>query len=240
MNQGGCNNSPFLLKIQYMDQLVLFVFTVFMGFLAIVNPLNTTPVFISVTSQLTDPKIKRKIAFRAVLYTFIIISLFCIGGKIIFQMFGITLPAFQITGGILLFAIGANLLHGQQSKIQKPDLCENVPTDNGNEGYESIAISPLAIPILAGPGAISTAMNFAGATSSLNPVWHTAMVVGVFGVICVITLISFILGDKLIKFVGQAVISVVSRIMGLIVAVIAVQMVISGITNILKIYYQNI
>jgi multiple antibiotic resistance protein len=224
------------------DNLWLFVMTVFMGFFAIINPLNTTPIFISLTQNVESEKVKRRIAFKSVLYTFIIIALFCVGGKIIFHVFGITLPAFQITGGILLFTIGVNLLHGQQSHIQHPSQHEKDTglKDKFDSGAESLAISPLAIPILAGPGTISTAMNFVGATTKLDPFMHTAVVIIVFAVMCLITLVLFLLGERLIKFVGQSLISVVSRIMGLIVAVIAVQMVISGIINLIKMYHQNL
>lgn len=224
------------------NNLWLFIVTVFMGFFAIINPLNTTPIFISLTQNVESDKIKKRIAVKSVLYTFIIIALFCVSGKIIFHVFGITLPAFQITGGILLFTIGVNLLHGQKSHIQHPSDQEKKAglKDRFDAGDESIAISPLAIPILAGPGTISTAMNFVGATTKLSPFIHTGVVVIVFAVMCLITLILFLLGERLIKFIGQSLISIVSRIMGLIVAVIAVQMVISGIINLIKMYPNNL
>ena len=130
------------------------------------------------------------------LYTFIIIALFCVSGKIVFHVFGITLPAFQITGGILLFTIGVNLLHGQKSHIQHPSEQEKKAglKDKFDAGDESIAISPLALPILAGPGTISTAMNFVGASTKLSPFMHTAVVIVVFAVMCFVTLILFSAG----------------------------------------------
>ncbi len=221
-----------------MSPVILFAGTVFMGFFAIMNPVANTPVFISLTKNIDSEKTKRKIAFHSILYSFIIVTLFCISGHFIFKAFGITLPAFQITGGILLFFVGMNMLHGKTSNIQHPS------TDDHKEhirkqvlqANENVAISPLCMPILAGPGTIATAMNFVGAnaTTKLSPVVHISVVVFIFAVMCLITFLMFISGDKLVKYLGKGFINVISRIMGLILSVIAVQMVIAGVTHLIK------
>ena len=167
---------------------------------------------------------------------------FCIGGHFIFKLFGITLPAFQITGGILLFTVGIQMLHGKASHVQYPS------TDKHKESVQkqvddasgSVAISPLAIPILAGPGTIATAMNFVGGTQSsgLDDFSQTIVVILIFALMCLVSFLMFIGAEKIIRLLGNGIINVVSRIMGLILAVISVQMVIAGINNVLKMYYK--
>jgi multiple antibiotic resistance protein len=223
-----------------MDNIIAFSGTVFMGFFAIMNPLANTPVFVSLTKNMSSRKDVKNVAYKAILYAFIIVTLFCISGQIIFKLFGITLPAFQITGGILLFSVGMKMLHGQPSNVQYPstDLHKELVKKQVDDASSSVAISPLALPILAGPGTISTAMNFVGATSTTHSGYllHTGVVIFIFAIMCAITLLMFLGGNRLIKVLGHGLINVISRIMGLILAVISVQMVISGINNALKMY----
>jgi len=225
--------------LKTMDQLFLFTSTIFMGFFAIMNPLANAPIFIALTQNIEDNKKKKKIAFNSVLYAFIIVAVFCISGQIIFKLFGITLPAFQITGGALLFLVGFHMVNGQHSAVQHPnsDHVKEEVKQKVKDASSSIAISPLAIPLLAGPGTISTAMNFVGEKSGLDPFWHTTLVVGVFLSMCVITYLFFIGGQRIVKFLGHGVIDVISRLMGLILAVIAVQMIISGIKNTVDMFF---
>ena len=138
-----------------MSSLALLLPTVFLGFFAMLNPIGNTPVFISMVGE-ADKAIMKKVARRAVFTAFIIIAIFCLFGHLIFKMFGITLPAFQIAGGIIVFFIGYDLLQGKAAGAQH----STVPLTL--QSYEDMAISPLGIPLLAGPGTISTAMNFVG------------------------------------------------------------------------------
>lgn len=217
-----------------MHEIILFATTVFMGMFAIMNPIANTPIFIGLTESNTTAE-RRKIAFQAVLYAFIIVSVFCVSGHFIFKLFGITLPAFQITGGILLFLVGYSLLQGKKSPVHhfpasaKPEIKEMHEKNEIN-----IAISPLAIPILAGPGTIATAMNFIGASS--NDMVHILIVVISFALLCLLTFVLFVAGEKFIHFLGRGVIGVITRIMGLILSVIATQMVIAGIHGALHLY----
>ncbi|MCD4746177.1 MAG: MarC family protein [Bacteroidales bacterium] len=217
-----------------MQDIILLSTTIFMGFFAIMNPIANTPIFLALTSNIENKSEVNKIAFKAVLYSFIIVSVFCILGQVIFKLFGITLPAFQITGGLLLFVVGYNMLNAKESGIHYPskedkEIIKSKIEDPNEE--INIAISPLAIPILAGPGTISTAMNFVGAKTSLSTVGHVIIVIAIFALMCSITFILFISGKKIVKFLGHNVIKVISRIMGLILSVIATQMIITGIKN---------
>lgn len=216
-----------------MHELILFSTTVFMGLFAIMNPFANTPIFIGLT-QSNTPQQRRSIAFKSVLYAFIIVGLFCVTGKFIFNLFGITLPAFKVTGAILLFLVGYKLVQGKESEVHHPDddAKERIRQQHEDNSI-NIAISPLAIPILAGPGTIATAMNFVGESPTMA---HILIVLISFLVLCAITYIMFVYGEKLVHFLGQGVINVISRIMGLILAVIATQMLFAGIHGAIQIY----
>jgi multiple antibiotic resistance protein len=207
-----------------MTDLALFLPTVFLGFFAMLNPVGNTPVFISMVGE-ADRTVIKKVAFRAVLTAFVIITVFSLFGHLIFRMFGITLPAFQIAGGIIVFFIGYNLLQGKLSGAQHSKIPVTL------RSYEDMAISPLGIPLLAGPGTISTAMNFVGEGKSFL---YTILIVLIFALVCGITYLLFILSKKIADRLSQPIIKVISRIMGLILAVIAVQMFINGVFNVIK------
>jgi multiple antibiotic resistance protein len=195
--------------------------TVFLGFFAIMNPIANTPIFIGLTGD-DDLATRKQIALRSLITAFLIVFLFCILGKVIFELFGITLPAFRITGGALIILVGFQMLHGEQSTIHNPT---KEDTSNAKEAKLSIAVSPLAMPILAGPGTIATAMNY----SATGNVLEIVITVTSFAVLCGITYLFFIFGQRLVKFIGVNGINVVTRLMGLILAVIGTQMVIQGI-----------
>ena len=200
--------------------------SVFMGFFAIMNPIANTPVFLGLTGS-DDAVLRRRIAFQALLTAFVIITLFCLVGSVIFSLFGITLPAFRITGGVLVALIGYQMLHGSSSSVHHPPGADQPASQ---ESALSIAITPLAIPILAGPGTIATAMNFA----STGGVEDMLVTIGAFALLCVITFLFFVFGEELTRFLGKSGLNVVTRIMGLILAVIGVQMLVDGIQGAFK------
>ncbi len=137
------------------------------------------------------------------------------------------MPALRITGGVLVFLIGFNMLHGAQSKTHNP---EKEDIRKSKEAKLSVAISPLALPILAGPGTIATAMNFC-ANSDIRKVILT---IAIFALLCIITFLFFIFGQKIVKYIGESGIKVVSRLMGFILAVIGCQMLLQGIFGAIK------
>jgi len=200
--------------------------TVFMGFFAIMNPVANTPIFLGLTAD-DPPDIRRRVAAKALLLTFTLIVIFSLLGKVIFDLFGITLPAFQITGGILVFMIGMQMLHGEQSKAHSPVTGDK---ENSIQGELSVAVTPLAIPLLGGPGTIATAMNFssAGGPAAL------LVTIGAFALLCIITFIFFVSGERLVHLLGDNGLGVITRLMGLILAVIGTQMVITGVTGAIK------
>lgn len=203
-----------------MDDLVAFAGNAFMGFLAIMNPLANTPVFLGLTDDdATDTR--RTVARRALLLAFAIVASFVLAGSLIFQLFGVTLPAFRIAGGILVFGIGYEMLHGSSSRAHQA----HDATPAAREVQLSVAVSPLAVPILAGPGTIATAMSFVADRSPA----HLAVTLAAFAVVCLISYAFFVSGESLVRHIGANAISAVTKMMGLILAVIGVQMLIEGV-----------
>jgi multiple antibiotic resistance protein len=199
-----------------MNELATFAITVFTGFFAIMNPISNMPIFLTLTEG-ADKETKQRINLKAVIIAFIIVTVFVLLGNYIFDLFGITIPAFKITGGILIFFVGFEMLQSKKSNIK------HLKTVNIDE---NIAISPLAIPILAGPGTIVTATNFvANTTSYIN----IAVIILVFALMCLLNYIAFSLSDIIAKKIGDNVISVIGKLMGLIIAIIGTNMIIQGL-----------
>lgn len=209
-----------------MKAFIVHAVSVFMAFFAIMNPIANAPIFVSLTAS-DPPAVRRKVAIQALLLSFLLIVVFVVAGRVIFTLFGISLPAFQIMGGLLVALIGYQMLHGQPSRVQQPSAADQ---KSSLAAELSVAIAPLAMPILAGPGTIATAMNFAS-TGKISDMFVT---IAAFAVLCVITLVAFLSGERLLAILGRNGINIVTRLMGLILAVIGVQMLISGLAGAVK------
>jgi multiple antibiotic resistance protein len=198
-----------------MENIWSYSFTVFMAFFAIMNPLVNIPIFVQLSEGL-DERRKKEISKTSTIVAFIIVIAFILIGKYIFQIFGLTIPAFKVFGGILIFYIGFEMLQSKKSSIH----LQGVPVYD-----ESIAISPLAIPILAGPGTIVTAMNFVVGASF----FHVLITGLIFGLIVFLTYLAFIYSRYVIKIVGKKNFIIIGKIMGIILGVLGVNMLIEGI-----------
>jgi multiple antibiotic resistance protein len=205
--------------------------TVFMGFFAMLNPIGNIPVFLGLVNDF-DKQTQNRVALRSVTVAFIIIAFFSIFGHIIFRLFGITLPAFQVAGGIIVFIIGFQMLNAKENPIHAQTQVEK---DQITSVANDLAISPLGIPLLAGPGTISSAMNFVGIEKS---VINALLVIGIFAIMCVITYFLFLSSRKIASRTSPSILKAVSRIMGLILAVIAVQMLINGIEGTIDLFHK--
>lgn len=204
-----------------MHELVASSLSVFLGFFAIMNPIANTPVFLGLVGQ-ADRATQKAVAIRALLIAFVVIASFSLLGKAIFELFGIGLPAFRIAGGVLVALVGYHMLSGENSKVSHPS---DIDQSHAREADLNIAISPLAVPILAGPGTIATAVNFGASASLLQSI----LVALIFGVLCVLSYGFFMAGERILRVIGQNGIKVITRLMGMILTVIGVQLLIDGI-----------
>lgn len=202
--------------------------SVFAAFFAIMNPVANTPVFLSLTAG-DDPDVRRQVALRGLALAFAIIAVFSVAGNMIFQVFGITLPAFRITGGLLVFLVGFHMVQGNSSTVQHPSADD---ARASRQAALDVAIAPLAVPILAGPGTIATAINF----STNAGLAGLAVTLAAFLVLCVVSYAFFVSGDRFVSYLGDNGIKIVTRIMGLILAVVGTQMVIAGVGGAVKLY----
>ena len=202
------------------NSLIGFAMAALAGYFAIMNPISNTATFIGVTAG-DDRSTKKTIAAKSLLLAFVIIVVVSVAGSLIFKMFGITLASLRITGGIVVFAIGYTMLQGSGASAQSP---ADEDVESSREAKLSVAVSPLAVPMLAGPGTIATAMSF-GSGGWL----HIAISLAAFAVICLVTYLCFIWSDKLVAYLGQNGLNVMTRLMGLIVASIGVGMFLAGI-----------
>ncbi|MDZ8119196.1 MarC family protein [Pontiella agarivorans] len=204
-----------------MHQLIEHMITVFLGYFAIMNPIANTGAFIGLTAEM-DEKERMATARRALFIAFFIIAAFALLGKAIFHLFGIGLPALRITGGLLVFQVGYHMLQGKTSKIQ----------NSSDESDVDLAISPLAMPILAGPGTIATTMNFSAQAGNRE----IAVTLSMFALLCLITFLFFKYSENTVEMLGQRGLKIVTRLMGLILAVIGMQMLLHGIGGAIDAY----
>lgn len=198
-----------------MGELATYALAVFTGFFAIMNPVANAPIFLGLVEG-KNKETKRKIAKKSTITAFLIIALSVLLGKVIFEAFGITIPAFKITGGILILFVGFEMLMSQKSKVHSND---------NDETNDSVAISPLAIPILAGPGTIVTAMNFVSDADFI----HIGIVIVIFALMAFLTYKAFTFSNVIVEKVGSDLIAVIGKLMGLIIAIIGTEMIIDGI-----------
>ena len=201
-----------------MDDLFYF-FKTLVALFAIVAPLSTVPIFLSMTPNNT-PAERKRMAKMACIITAVVLMVFGLLGEFIFNMMGITLPAFQIAGGILLFGIGYDMLHARESESK----ISSEERDYG-EALDNIAITPLAVPLLAGPGAISATILLGGEAASIA---QRVIVFACIPITMVISYYIFKFSSEGASWISPIVLKVIRRTTGLILAALAVQFVLNG------------
>ena len=190
---------------------------------AVINPLGITPIFVAMTEKY-DIKTRSKIARKGIITGSIILIVFTLLGSIIFQFYGITVEAFQIMGGVIFFRSGMRMLDAKvgRSRTTESEREEFKDTDE-------IAISPIGVPLITGPGAITGVVILSGKAPT-----NFSVLVLLFSVIISMFIFYFILkaGNYIGQKIGIAGMRVIERMMGLILMVIAVQFIINGIETI--------
>jgi len=186
----------------------------------IIDPVAALPTFLGLTGGY-DSRGRRKIAVAAVVASFFILGFFIALGQIIIEAIGVSLRDFQIAGGLILLLFAANMVTGERQ--ESPEASSDPAKMSG------LAIYPLAVPTLAGPGAMLTVMLLTDNSrfSILQQLFTTATVV----VVLIITLVMLLLADPIARMIGLQGANVLRRIMGMIVAAVAVKIVIGGISG---------
>ena len=190
--------------------------------LAIVNPIGVLPFFIHFTAGFSREQRQRTIRVAAV-SAFAVIAVSAIAGLRIIEFFGISLASFQVGGGMLLLLSSLRMLNAQPAESRTSDLVEG--SDKVDAG-DSIAIVPLTIPLLTGPATISTMVIYAEKTRHW---WQVAILVG-YGVVIGLSIwIAFSLSGRIARFIGKTGINVMTRLMGLLLAALAVEVMSDGL-----------
>ncbi len=197
------------------DSMVLLVTSLF----TMINPLGVVPVFITLTRNFT-PRESRAVAMKAGLVSFVALAVFALSGKLIFDFFSISVPALKIVGGVLFFAMGYEMMRGRTVPKR---LQNETPEEFGAE----IAITPLAIPMITGPGAITMVLIMMQNADSF--VAKLAILASTL-IVLVLTTLILIGGKKIMALLGDSGSKVMMRLMGLIVMLIAVEFFFAGIT----------
>jgi MarC family membrane protein len=202
-----------------MEELGRFALVTFTSVLFIVDPVAAIPTYLVITQQ-ESPAERRRTARRACIAMTVLLVVFGATGTMLFRAFGITLAAFRTAGGLILWYVAMDMLHGERRTQEgRDELYEG-------QIKEDVALTPLAIPMLAGPGAISTAIVLAGQAHGAA---QSAVVYASIVLTGLISYVSLRLGEPLLGRLGKTGIRVVTRIMGLILAAVAVQFVFSGV-----------
>jgi multiple antibiotic resistance protein len=195
-----------------------FVLLAFTSLLTMMNPISVIPIYSSFTKELDD-RMSRRIALKASISAFIILLVFAFAGHLIFNIFSISVNGLRVAGGFLFFGMGYDMLQAKISRIKRPK--------KDIKNFESdIAISPLGIPLICGPGAITITMILVqDAASWFNKI---LLILTIF-IVLAIVFVSLISSKKILKFFGPSGAKVMMRIMGLIVMVIGIEFFFAGI-----------
>jgi multiple antibiotic resistance protein len=196
-----------------------FATTAFVSVLFLVDPPGTVPAFIALTSRFAPEKRRRTALVASVAATLILMG-FAAVGNVVFRVLGLTLPAFQIAGGVVLFVVALDMIRAQRTTQEEPSDLEET------SAAAEVAIAPLAIPMLAGPAALSTVTVLMAQAADGAEVGLVFLAIGLTGLVCYVTLR---LAEPIQRRLGKTGVHVLDRVLGLVLAGIAVQFVLNGL-----------
>jgi len=206
-----------------MTEYITFGILCFTTFFTIINPIGVMPVFMTMTKEL-DKKDRNLTAKKAILTSFITLVVFAFSGQILFSFFGISVNSFRVVGGVIFFLMGMDMLQARLGTVKvKPEEIKTYVSD--------ISITPLAIPMITGPGAIT---NVIVLMEDAEAIELKLVLLGAILLVFAITLSILLSATKIIKILGTTGNNVLMRLMGLIIMVIAVEFFLSGFKPILK------
>lgn len=190
--------------------------------LVTLDPIALAPVFLSLTHGMSASE-RKQVALRACLIAFVILAFFCLGGEVLMRALGISLPAFRIAGGLLLFWIACEMVFEKRTE-RKAHTAETAIT---KDHIRNVAAFPLGIPLLAGPGTITVAILYAGQAQGSYAHTGTLLVTLVVSVFC--CFLTFLAAPQVARMLGVTGNIVMSRLFGMILAGMAVQFILDGI-----------
>lgn len=191
----------------------------FTSFITLMNPLGVMPVFMSMTAGL-DVKQRRRTAYKALITAFFTLIVFAFGGQMLFNFFGISVAGLKVVGGILFFMMGYDMLNARISRLK-------IDQDEVGPYVDDISITPLGIPMIAGPGSITNAIILMDQSQNIG---EKGILVSAILAVCLVVLIILLSGASILKFLGETGNKVMMKLMGLIVMVIAVEFFFTGIS----------
>jgi len=207
-----------------MDTYSSFALICFTSFITLMNPLGIMPVFMSMTSNLSSIE-RMHTAKKANIVAFLTIVAFALSGQLLFKFFGISVNSFRMVGGIIFFMMGYDMLQARLVKVK-------ISKETARKKYvNDISITPLAIPMICGPGAITNSIVL---MEDANDIYKKSILFAVVLLVCLISFIVLWSSSKIIKWLGETGNKIMMRLMGLIVMVIAVEFFFSGLKPILS------
>ena len=205
-----------------MDTLLPFALLCLTSFFTLTNPLSIMPIFLTMTDGFSDME-RKAIVKRATIGSFITLVMFAVSGQLLFKFFGISTNGFRVVGGVIFFAIGWDML---QARITKVKLKE----DEIKTYAKDISITPLAIPMICGPGSITNAIVL---MEEADTFWMQIVLIASIAIVYLLTFIILRAATRINKIIGETGNNVMMRLMGLILMVIAIEFFVSGIKPIL-------
>jgi len=212
-----------------------FFITILIGLFSLINPLSALPIYLGLTQDDTEEN-KLRTLKKACLYVLIICLVSYYLGVYLLHFFGITIPALRVAGGLIIFRSGWQLLNVQHKKELRGNLKEEVGS------RDDISFSPLAMPLLAGPGSMSFLITlFSNRSGNMNEAFYQDLFT-IIAIVLVIFSIYFIFkfAPRLMKYAGQSGLTALSKIMGFIVIGIGVQMILSSLSTVVKTMYLDL
>lgn len=201
------------------------IITVLLAFIVLINPFSALTLFLDLTKGYSK-KSRQKFARISSLSVVVTIAFFTLCGNWLLHILGISLGSFQVAGGILVFLIGLNMMNGDGNPV-KPDQ-EDVDVEYVHEVVPSTAsaVMPLAFPMMIGPGGISTVVIYSAQTSETIQLFYIILAGCVIGLVCYFSLIA---AHKISQFLGEEGLNIVNRVMGMLLAAVAVEIFFNGL-----------
>jgi multiple antibiotic resistance protein len=201
-----------------------FLLQAFVILLVIVNPFAVVPVFVSLT-QGDSLAIKKKVAQKACLISVSLLLVFSFIGDKLLDLMRISPEAFRITGGLLLLLAAIEMVMSKGSAAQS--------NASGGQTYEDISVFPLAIPLLAGPGSLTSVVLLMREAQEM----HFQVPIGLIAVVLIVTVVTYLslmIGDRLVRMLGSTGSNVLTRVFGIIIAAVSIDCIIKGVVSVCK------